>query len=97
MNTPLETVRWLSSKDTRCQTQETQVGPLGREDPLEKEMATHSVFLPEKSHRQRSLVGYSPWGRKESRTRPSNSTEMPCPSVRASYAHWFEFYCPLSF
>ena len=24
------------------------------------------VFLPEKSHRQRSLAGYSPWGRKES-------------------------------
>ena len=23
------------------------------------------VFLPEKSHRQRSLAGYSPWGRKE--------------------------------
>ena len=34
---------------------------MGQEDPLEKEMATHSVFLPEKSHGQRSLVGYSPW------------------------------------
>ena len=29
-------------------------------------MATHSVFLPGKSHGQRSLVGYSPWGHKES-------------------------------
>ena len=36
------------------------------EDPLEKEMATHSlVFLPGESHRQRSLVGYSPWSHKE--------------------------------
>ena len=26
------------------------------------------VFLPGKSHRQRSLVGYSPWGHKESDT-----------------------------
>ena len=26
------------------------------------------VFLPGKFHRQRSLVGYSPWGRKESDT-----------------------------
>ena len=26
------------------------------------------VFLPRKSHRQRSLVGFSPWGRKESDT-----------------------------
>ena len=24
------------------------------------------IFLPEKSHGQRSLAGYSPWGRKES-------------------------------
>ena len=36
--------------------QETQVPSLGHEDPLEKEMA---VFLPEKSHGERSLVGHS--------------------------------------
>ena len=35
---------------------------------LEKEMATHSVPLPGKSHGRRSLVGYSPRGRKESDT-----------------------------
>ena len=29
-------------------------------------MATDSVVLPEKSHGQRDLVGYSPWGCKES-------------------------------
>ena len=44
---------------------ETWVQSLGREDPLEKAMATHSVLLPRKSHGQRSLIGYSPWGRKE--------------------------------
>ena len=44
---------------------ETQVPSLGWEDPLEKEMATHSVFVPGKSHGPRSLVGYSPWGHKE--------------------------------
>ena len=32
------------------------------EDSLEEEMATHSGFLPEKFHGQRSLTGYSPWG-----------------------------------
>ena len=35
---------------------------------LEKEMATHSISLPGEYRRQRSLVGYSPWGRKESDT-----------------------------
>ena len=28
-------------------------------------MATHSSILPGKSHGQRSLVDYSPWGHKE--------------------------------
>ena len=44
--------------------QETQVQFLGQEDPLEKGVATH--FLPGEPHGQRSLVGYSPWGRRES-------------------------------
>ena len=30
--------------------QETQVQSLGQEDPLEKGMAIHSVFLPGESH-----------------------------------------------
>ena len=47
--------------------QETQVRSLGWEDPLEKEMATHSYqYLPGEFHEQRSLVGYSPWGHKDS-------------------------------
>ena len=36
---------------------------MDRDDPLEKQMTP--VFLPEKFHGQRSLVGYSPWGHKE--------------------------------
>ena len=47
---------------------ETQVRSLHWEDSLEKEMATHSVLLPGESHGRRRLVGYSPWGRKESDT-----------------------------
>ena len=48
------------------ETWETQVQSLDRKDPLEKGMATTPVFLPGESHGQRSLVGYSPWGHKES-------------------------------
>ena len=44
----------------------TRVRSLGREDPLEKEMAPTPVFLPGESHGQGSLVGYSSWVRKES-------------------------------
>ena len=47
---------------------EMQVQDLGREDPLEKELATQSSILPGQFHRQRSLVIYSPWGCKGSDT-----------------------------
>ena len=47
---------------------ETQVQSLGREDPVEKEMATHSGILAWRIHGWRSLVGYSPRGHKESET-----------------------------
>ena len=48
--------------------QEAWVQSLSREDPLEKEIATHSSNLPGKSHGQRNLVDYSPWDLKESDT-----------------------------
>ena len=46
--------------------EETQVQALHWEDPLEKEMETHSRILPGEPQGQRSLAGYSPWGHKES-------------------------------
>ena len=61
-----------------------QVQSLGRKDPLEEEMATCSVFLPGEFHGQRSLVGYSLWGRKELDTTEQLSTttepigQLPC-------------------
>ena len=39
---------------------EIQVRSLGREDPLEKGMATHFSILAWRIHGQRSLAGYSP-------------------------------------
>ena len=47
------------------ETLEAQVCSLGWEDPLEKEMATHSSILAWRIHGQGSLAGYSPWGHKE--------------------------------
>ena len=46
---------------------EIRVQSLGRKDPLEKDMATHSRILAWRIP-WRSLVGYSPWGCKESDT-----------------------------
>ena len=43
---------------------ETQVRSLGREDPLEKEMATHSSILTWKIPWTEEPSGYSTWGRR---------------------------------
>ena len=44
----------------------------GREDPLEEEMASVLVFLPEESHGQRTLAGYGPQGCQELDTTEAN-------------------------
>ena len=50
-------------------TQETGVRSLGREDPLEKEMATHSSIRAWKIPWTEEAGGlHSPWARKESDT-----------------------------
>ena len=59
--------QWLKNPPANARDS-GDVGSLGQENPLEMGMATHSVFLPGKSHGQRSLVGYSPLGHKESDT-----------------------------
>ena len=51
---------WLSGKEPTCQAGD--VGLMGQEDPLEKEMATHSSILAWRILWTEELVGYSPWG-----------------------------------
>jgi len=45
---------------------ETRVQALVGKIPWRRKWQSTSVLLPGKSHGQKSLVGYSPWGRKES-------------------------------
>ena len=57
------------------------VQSLGKEEPLEEGMATHSSILAWKTHRQRSLASYSPWDSRESDvievTELTHSVNMP--------------------
>jgi len=52
------------------------VPSLGQEDHLEKEMATQSVFLPGKFHRQRSLADYKELDMTELSLPPSLSLSL---------------------
>ena len=54
--------------------QETWVPSLGREDPLEKEMATHSSTLAWEIPWMEEPGGLQSWGVTKSRTRLSNFT-----------------------
>ena len=67
----MEFLRWLNGKEFVCQCRRQQrcwfdsrVGKV----PWRRNWKPTLVFLPGKSHRQRGLVSYSPWGHKESDT-----------------------------
>ena len=57
----------LVAQRLKClpEMRETWVRSLGQEDPLGRKWQPIPVLLPGESHGGRSLVGYSPWGRKE--------------------------------
>ena len=61
-------VQWVKTLPAMQETQETQVWPLGWEDPLERKWQPTPVFLPGKSYGQSSLAGYKSTGHKESDT-----------------------------
>ena len=62
--------------------QETRVQSLGGDDPLEKEMATHSSILVWTIPWTEESDSYSPWGHKE--VRHNSMTEL---SVSLSLTH----------
>jgi len=55
---------WLSGKESACQYRRHKFDPCVRKIPWRRKWQPIPLFLPVKSHGQRSLVGYSPWGHK---------------------------------
>ena len=55
----------LSGKEFTCQSRRGGFHPCVRKIPWRRAWQPTPVFLPGESHGQRSLVGCSPWGRKE--------------------------------
>ena len=57
-----------SGKESACQFRShrrCKFNPWVRKNPWRRKWQPTPLFLPRKSHRQRSLAGYSPWGHKE--------------------------------
>ena len=66
-----------SGKESACQCKRCkrhEFHPWVRKIPWSRKWNPTSVFLPKKFHGQQSLMGYSPWGFKESDTTEGLST-----------------------
>jgi len=63
-----------SGKESAGQCRRHRFDPWGWQIPWRKKGQATPVFLPGESHRQRSLVSYSPWGDKELDTTESLCT-----------------------
>ena len=60
--------RWHSGKESACRCRRSRFDPWVRQIPWSRKWQPTLVFLPGKFQEQRTLVGYSPWGCKESDT-----------------------------
>ena len=56
---------WLSGKESAYQYRRCGFNPWVRKIPWRRKGQPTPLFLPGKSHGQKSLVGYSPWDCKE--------------------------------
>ena len=63
-NFPSWPCRWLSAKKSTCQCRRCEFDPWVGKIPWRRAWQCIPVFLSGKTHKQRSLMGYSPWGGK---------------------------------
>ena len=83
--------RWLSGEESACQCGRCQrhiFNPCVKKSPWRRKWQPTPGFFPGKFHGQRSLTGYSPWGRKE-----SDTSEHAC---RRILNLWLKALCILS-
>ena len=59
---------WLCGKESACQCRRPRFNPWSGKISWSRKWQPTPVFLPGKFYGHRSLVGYSPWGCKESDT-----------------------------
>ena len=55
---------WHRGKESACQCRRHRFNPCVEKTPWRRKLQCTSVFLPGKSHGQRSLLGYNAWGHK---------------------------------
>ena len=89
----------LRGKEFACHCRRRRFDPWVRKIPWRRKWEPTPVFLPGKSHGQRSLMGYSPWGHEESDvTKPPPPSPSSDPSTNRQRQRgvwtWLPWYWP---
>ena len=94
MQSPLGLPRRLRGKESTCKAGAAadRFDPWVGKVPKRREWLPTPVFLPGEFHGQRSLVGYSPWGCKESDTAEATWHARRDPSPKAK--SFLEYHIP---
>ena len=91
-----QVAQWVKNPPAMQETQKMWVWSPGWEDPWRMKLQTNPVFLPGKSHGQRSLAGYSPRGHKELNTTKANEHLLGLITGNIVFTHlhsWFLSVC----
>ena len=75
--------KWGSGKESACRCRRLRFNPWVRKSPWCRKWQPIPEFLPGKFHGQRSLEGYSPWGRTESDTTEWLSSSSSTVQIKA--------------
>ena len=75
-------------KKSACNAGDRGLIPGSGRSPWRREWHPTSVFFPRKSHGQRNLVGYSPWGCRVGHDWATNTLTLPLIQHRHSSSQW---------
>ena len=86
---------WLSGKVSACQSRRRRFDPWVRKSPRRRQWQPIPIFLPGKSHGQRSQMGYSPWGCKRVGYNSATKQQQQLGNGRAQM--WTQFCLKLKY
>ena len=81
IKSPLRLPWWLSGEESTFQCRRCRFNPWLRQIPWRRKWQPTPVFLPGKSHGQRSLVVYSPWGCKRVKHNLATNQQQNHPDI----------------
>ena len=81
--------RWLKGRESACQGRRCGFDLWVGKIPWRRKWQPTLVFLSGKSHKQRSLTGYSPWVHEESDSTEQLNNNNPCGQQPTSWSSYF--------